>query len=196
MPEPRIDTPNGALTLLQDRFVDEFVSNGGDGRAAAQAAGYGSQRIDHRVAELMRHPVVTAEIVRRSSQMLAQGAPLAAATLMRLIARAKSEYVQFQAAKDLLDRLGLRAPERQEYQVTGDLKVIIDLGPDDPPRLTAIGEADPRVGSPTTRPGQGVGVENRRLLPSSPTARGFFPARVQAHGASIWTRPRSSSGST
>jgi hypothetical protein len=31
MPEQRLTTPNGPLTPLQDRFVDEYVANGGDG---------------------------------------------------------------------------------------------------------------------------------------------------------------------
>jgi hypothetical protein len=42
--------------------------------------------------------------------------------------------VQLQAAIDLLDRLGMRAPERLEHTVTGDLTVIIDLSGDDTPR--------------------------------------------------------------
>jgi hypothetical protein len=89
MPEPRVDTPNGALTLLQDRFVDEYVANGGDGRAAAQAAGYTGRRLDCRAADLLKHPVVIAEISRRTAQLLARCAPLAANTLKQLLGSAK-----------------------------------------------------------------------------------------------------------
>jgi phage terminase small subunit len=107
MPEQRIAAANEALTPRQDVFVDAFVGNGGDARAAAQAAGYTSRRLDHRVDDLLRQPVVTAEIARRTTQL--------------------------QAAQDLLDRLGMRAPERQEHTVTGDLKVVIDLSTGETP---------------------------------------------------------------
>jgi phage terminase small subunit len=134
MPEQRLTTPNGPLTPRQDAFVDEYIANGGDARAAARAAGYGGQRIDHRVSDLMHHPVVTAEIARRTTQRLGHMAPSAVATLDRLMGGARSEHVRLQAAIDLLDRLGLRASERQEHTV-GDLTVIIDLSDrDDPPR--------------------------------------------------------------
>jgi phage terminase small subunit len=106
MPEQRIAAANEALTPRQDAF-DAFVGNGGDARAAAQAAGYTSRRLDHRVDDLLRQPVVTAEIARRTTQLL--------------------------AAQDLLDRLGMRAPERQEHTVTGDLKVVIDLSTGETP---------------------------------------------------------------
>jgi phage terminase small subunit len=133
MPEQRIATANEALTPRQDVFVDAFVGNGGDARAAAQAAGYTSRRLDHRVDDLLRQPVVTAEIARRTTQLLARLGPKAVATLQRLVGQARSEYVQLQAAQDLLDRLGMRAPERQEHTVTGDLKVVIDLSTGETP---------------------------------------------------------------
>jgi phage terminase small subunit len=133
MPEQRLTTPNGPLTPLQDRFVDEYVANGGEGLQAARAAGYTSQHLDHRVNDLLKQPTVLAEIRRRTAQALGHLAPKALQTLGRLTGAARSEYVQLQAAIDLLDRLGMRAPERQEYAV-GDLKVIIDLSGDDTPR--------------------------------------------------------------
>lgn len=122
-----IPTPNGLLTVQQDAFVDEYVANGGDALKAVAAAGYTSQRPDHRRNQLLAHPTVLAEIQRRTAQALGHLAPRAVATLQRLVGSARSEYVQLQAAMDVLDRLGMRAPERQEHTVHGDLKVVIDL---------------------------------------------------------------------
>jgi phage terminase small subunit len=126
-------TPNGVLTAQQDRFVDVYVRNGGDALRAATEAGYTSQRLDKRTHELLQHPGVVAEIARRTTRRLGHLAPKAAATIDHLIGNARSEYVRLQAAQDLLDRLGMRAPERLEHNV-GDLKVVIDLSGDEPPR--------------------------------------------------------------
>lgn len=126
---PSITTPNGTLTEQQDAFVDEYVTNGGDAMKAVAAAGYTGQRLDQRRNHLLAHPTVLAEIQRRTAQALGHLAPKALATLSRLVGTARSEYVQLQAAMDVLDRLGMRAPERQEHTVSGDLKVVIDLSP-------------------------------------------------------------------
>ena len=40
---------------------------------------------------------------------------------------AKSEYVQLQASKDLLDRAGFKPIDRSQVQVAGDIRVSIDL---------------------------------------------------------------------
>jgi hypothetical protein len=47
--------------------------------------------------------------------------------LMQLSHGAKSEYVQLEASKDILDRAGLRAPEKHMHLHAGDIKVSIDL---------------------------------------------------------------------
>jgi hypothetical protein len=41
---------------------------------------------------------------------------------------AKSEYVQLEASKDLLDRAGFKPVDRSQIQVAGDIRVHIDLG--------------------------------------------------------------------
>ena len=40
----------------------------------------------------------------------------------------KSEYVQLEASKDLLDRAGYKPIDRAQVQVAGDIRVSIDLG--------------------------------------------------------------------
>ena len=49
-------------------------------------------------------------------------------TLNRLAKDAKSEYVQMESAKDILDRAGFKAPDKHQHQLVGDFKVHIDLG--------------------------------------------------------------------
>jgi phage terminase small subunit len=49
-------------------------------------------------------------------------------TLSRLSQQARSEYVQMESAKDILDRAGFKAPDKHQHQIVGDFKVHIDLG--------------------------------------------------------------------
>jgi hypothetical protein len=44
-----------------------------------------------------------------------------------LASGAKSEYVQLEAAKDILDRAGFKPIDRSQVQVAGDIRVSIDL---------------------------------------------------------------------
>ena len=46
---------------------------------------------------------------------------------MELSAGAKSEYVQLEASKDILDRAGFRAPDKHQHMLVGELKVNIQL---------------------------------------------------------------------
>lgn len=41
---------------------------------------------------------------------------------------ARSEYVALQATQDVLNRLGLKAPDKHDVKVAGDITVHIDLG--------------------------------------------------------------------
>jgi hypothetical protein len=47
---------------------------------------------------------------------------------MQLSESAKSEYVQLEASKDILDRAGYKAPDKHMHLHAGDIKVSIDLG--------------------------------------------------------------------
>ena len=54
-------------------------------------------------------------------------APAAVYQLAGLSKGAKSEYVQLEASKDLLDRAGFKPIDRSQVQVAGDIRVTIDL---------------------------------------------------------------------
>ena len=51
----------------------------------------------------------------------------ASSRLLQLCQGAKSEYVQLEAAKDILDRSGFKAPDKHQHLVGGDFKINIDL---------------------------------------------------------------------
>jgi len=54
-------------------------------------------------------------------------ATVAAAKVLKLASGAKSEYVQLEASKDILDRAGFKPIDRSQVQVAGDIRVSIDL---------------------------------------------------------------------
>jgi len=63
----------------------------------------------------------------RIAQTLGLGAVSASKKLIDLSSGARSEYVQLEASRDILDRVGMRAPDKVAHNVTGDIKINIDL---------------------------------------------------------------------
>jgi hypothetical protein len=47
--------------------------------------------------------------------------------LLRLASGAKSEYVQLEASKDILDRAGFKPVDKSMHLHAGEIKVSIDL---------------------------------------------------------------------
>lgn len=117
------------LTVKQEALVEHLVANGGTIKAAAMAAGYAegeSGRVS--ASKALALPHVQAYMMQRVRDELGTRATLALGTVSRLAHSAKSEYVQLEASKDLLDRAGLKAPEKHMHLHAGDIKVEIDLG--------------------------------------------------------------------
>lgn len=113
------------LTEKQEAFVHAYVANGGKLRAAAIAAGYAKASGHVEANRLMRKPEVIRAIYEVTAQQLGAHLPAALAKLAKLSGGAKSEYVQLEASKDLLDRAGLAAPKK--VNVGGSLNVTFDL---------------------------------------------------------------------
>ncbi len=117
------------LTERQTALVEHLVANGGLIKDAAQAAGYAegeSGRVS--ASKALALPHVQAYMMQRVRDELGSRATLALNTVTSLARTAKSEYVQLEASKDLLDRAGLKAPEKHMHLHAGDIKVEIDLG--------------------------------------------------------------------
>jgi hypothetical protein len=66
-------------------------------------------------------------MMQRVAETMGLNATTAAARLVQLAQGAKSEYVQLEASKDILDRAGFKAPERHMHMHAGDITVSIDL---------------------------------------------------------------------
>jgi Terminase small subunit len=70
MPKRKINPATGEpeLTYRQQRLVDEFVTNGGNGSDAARSAGYGSARSDQSAYQVLRRPEVQRHIQQRIAE--------------------------------------------------------------------------------------------------------------------------------
>lgn len=117
------------LTKKQMALVDTLVATGCTLREAASEAGYAdgeSGRVS--ASRTIRLPHVQQYMMQRVTEQLGLNATVAASKVMQLASGAKSEYVQLQAAQDILDRAGFKPIDRSQVQVAGDIRVSIDLG--------------------------------------------------------------------
>ena len=116
------------LTAKQKALVDTLVAEGCSIREASIKAGY-SKGDGGRVnaSRTLRLPKVQKYMMSQIANTMGLSAVHATHKLVQLSSSAKSEYVQLEAGKDILDRVGLRTPDRVQHSVVGDLKVNIDL---------------------------------------------------------------------
>jgi phage terminase small subunit len=97
-------------------------------REAATEAGYAEGESGRVTAsKTIRLPHVQSYMMQRVNEQLGMNATVAAARVMNLATGARSEYVQLEASKDILDRAGFKPIDRSQVQVAGDIRVSIDL---------------------------------------------------------------------
>ena len=113
------------LTAKQIAFVANYVANGGKGTAAAKAAGYVPKSAHVEAHRLLNMTKVIRAVADLTTHALGASLPGALSTVVRLSERARSEYVQLEASKDLLDRAGLTAPKK--VLIAGDVRVTYDF---------------------------------------------------------------------
>ena len=116
------------LPEKQTALVDTLVANGCSIKKAAELAGYSkgeSGRVS--ASKALKLPHVQQYMMQRMNEQFGLSATIAAGRLRSLVSDAKSEYVQLEAAKDLLDRAGYKPIDRSQVQVAGDIQVSIDL---------------------------------------------------------------------
>tara|TARA_B100000131_G_scaffold37417_1_gene34012 strand:+ start:2815 stop:3183 length:369 start_codon:yes stop_codon:yes gene_type:complete len=117
------------LTHKQKALVDTLVTTGCSIKEASQKAGYAKGEAGRVVASrTLRLPQVQRYMMEQVATVMGTGAIKATQKLIQLSDNARSEYVQLEASKDILDRVGLRTPEKVSTEVVGDIKVSIDLG--------------------------------------------------------------------
>jgi len=116
------------LTTKQMALVDTLVATGCSITKAASQAGYASGesgRVTASKALKLSH--VQQYMMTRIQETIGLNATKAVAQVSKLAQGAKSEYVQLEASKDILDRAGYKPIERAQVQVAGDISVSIDL---------------------------------------------------------------------
>tara|TARA_A100001515_G_scaffold32136_2_gene25042 strand:- start:870 stop:1256 length:387 start_codon:yes stop_codon:yes gene_type:complete len=125
----KIATSNSAnVTAKQRVLVDTLVATGCTITKASQVAGYAkgeSGRVS--ASKALKAPHVQAYMMQQITESIGLNATKASRKLMELSEGAKSEYVQLEASKDILDRAGFRAPDRHQHMLVGELKVNIQL---------------------------------------------------------------------
>tara|TARA_R110001583_G_scaffold130786_1_gene282480 strand:+ start:675 stop:1043 length:369 start_codon:yes stop_codon:yes gene_type:complete len=116
------------LTTKQRDLVDTIVTTGKSIKECSQIVGYAKGESGRVIAsKTLRLPHVQRYMVERVANTIGLGAVSASRRLVELSSDAKSEYVQLEASRDILDRAGVRAPERVQHHVAGDIKINIDL---------------------------------------------------------------------
>lgn len=121
-------TLSGKLTKMQEAFVEELLINGGNLEQAAINAGYAKGSAQRQAYALMNIPHVIEAYQIGLAQRLAASASGAVSTITDLSRNSRSDYVKLQASQDILDRIGMRAPDKVDHRVAGQVSVSIDLG--------------------------------------------------------------------
>ena len=117
------------LTDKQIALVDTLVASGCSIKDASQTAGYAEGESGRVTAsKTLKLPHVQQYMMQQVADSIGLHATSAVSRLAKLSSGARSEYVQLEASKDILDRAGFKAPEKQMHLVAGEIKVSIDLG--------------------------------------------------------------------
>ena len=115
------------LTDLQMQFVDNYLTNGGNGKRACIDAGYSDKTASVQASKLLKLPHIQQALMKGTAEHSGIASAKAMQKMVNLSGGAKSEYVQLEASKDILDRAGFKPPERTQHLLDGDIKISIDL---------------------------------------------------------------------
>ena len=116
------------ITKRQRLLVDTIVANGCSIKEASLIAGY-SKGDSGRVtaSKTLRLPHIQEYMQMRIRESIGINATKASLKMLELSTSAKSEYVQLEASKDILDRAGYKPVEKSMSLVQGNINVSIDL---------------------------------------------------------------------
>ena len=119
---------NRSLTTKQKELVDTIVTTGCSITEASQKVGYAKGESGRVVAsKTLRLPHVQRYMMERIANTIGLGAISASRKMVELSNGARSEYVQLEASKDILDRDLIRLPDRVQHEIAGEVKINIDL---------------------------------------------------------------------
>ena len=123
-----IPATSNDLTDKQKKLVDTIVATGCSITEAAKTAGYSTKESGRVTASrTLRIPKVQKYMMDQIAKTIGLGAVSASHKMIHLSQHARREYVQLEASKDKLYRVGLRTPDKVQHAVLGDIKVNIDL---------------------------------------------------------------------
>ena len=120
-------TDNAKISSKAKSLVDTLVATGCTITEASKLAGYKGNSARVSASRMLRKPEVQAYMMQEINRSLGLNSAKASAKLVALSQGAKSEYVQLEASKDILDRAGFKAPEKHQHLVGGDFSINIDL---------------------------------------------------------------------
>lgn len=116
------------LTKKQTALVDTIVANGCSIKEASIIAGYSKGDAGRVTAsKTLRLPHVQEYMQQKIRESIGLNATKASNKMLELCTSAKSEYVQLEASKDILDRAGYKPVEKSMSLVSGNIQVSIDL---------------------------------------------------------------------
>ena len=116
------------LTKKQKTLVDTIVAFGCSVTEAAAKSGYAEGESGRVTAsKTLRLPHVQEYMQHRIRESIGLNATIASKRILDLATDAKSEYVQLEASKDILDRAGYKPVEKSMSLVQGNINVSIDL---------------------------------------------------------------------
>lgn len=116
------------ITKKQKLLVDTIVANGCSIKKASEIAGYAKGEAGRVTAsKTLRLPHVQEYMQQMVRQSIGLNATIASRKVLDLASSAKSEYVQLEASKDILDRAGYKPVEKSMSLVQGNISVSIDL---------------------------------------------------------------------
>ena len=116
------------ITKKQKLLVDTIVANGCSIKKASEIAGYAKGEAGRVTAsKTLRLPHIQEYMQQRVRESIGLNATKASNKMLELSQTAKSEYVQLEASKDILDRAGYKPVEKSMSLVQGNISVSIDL---------------------------------------------------------------------
>ena len=116
------------ITKKKKLLIDTIVATGCSITKASKIAGY-SEGESGRVtaSKTLRLPHIQEYMQQRIRESIGLNATIASKKVLDLSTSAKSEYVQLEASKDILDRAGYKPIDKSMHLVSGDINVTIDL---------------------------------------------------------------------
>ena len=114
------------ITKKQMLLVDTIVANGCSIKEASIIAGYSKGDAGRVTAsKTLRLPHIQEYMQQRVRESIGLNATIASRKVLDLATNAKSEYVQLESAKDILDRAGYKPVDKSMSIVTGGINVSL-----------------------------------------------------------------------